>query len=131
MANIFYNAGKDALMNGSIGDMTSGTNIKLALIATGYSPQATHTWANVSSSVVAGSSVNLLTKTVSGAIFDAADVTITGLGSGISVTGYVVYFDNGTNQYPLVYVDTGTGLTFTTNGGNIIITFSGSGIFKL
>jgi len=132
MANTLVNEGKYELMKGTFGDMTSGTTIKLALVNNAIgSVTATSTYSSVSGNIVAGSIVSLGTKTVTNNIFDAADPTITGVASGISVKGYIVYFDNGSIQRLIGYVDTGTGLPFTTNGGNITVTFSGSGIFAL
>ena len=132
MANTLVNEGKYELMKGTFGDMTSGTTIKLALVNNSIGTvTSSSTYSSVSGNIVAGSTVSLSSKTVANNVFDAADPTITGVASGISVKGYIVYFDNGSIQRLIGYVDTGTGLPFTTNGGNITVTFSGSGIFAL
>lgn len=65
---------------------------------------------------------NLASKTVTGGVFDAADITITAV-TGASVESLVIYKDTtvaGTS--PLVaFIDTATGLPFTPNGGDLTI----------
>lgn len=132
MANILVNEGKYELLKGTFGDISSGTTIKLALVNSSIgSVTATSTYSSVSGNIVAGSTVSLSGKTITNNVFTASNPTISGVSSGISVKGYIVYFDNGSIQRLIGFVDTGTGLPFTTNGGNITITFSGSGIFAL
>lgn len=65
---------------------------------------------------------NLASKTVTGGVFDAADITVTGV-SGATVESVNVYKDTGTDTTsPLVaYFDTGTGFPFTPNGGDVTI----------
>jgi len=134
MANILVNEGKYELLKGTFGDLSSGTTIKLALVNNSIGTVNSATlYSNVSGNIVAGSIVSLTGKTITNNsnVFTAANPTISGVASGISVKGYIIYFDNGTIQRLIGFVDTGTGLPFTTNGGNITITFSGSGIFAL
>jgi hypothetical protein len=65
---------------------------------------------------------NLASKTVTGGVFDAADVTVTAV-TGNSIESLVIYKDTtvaGTS--PLVaFIDTATGLPFTPNGGDLTI----------
>lgn len=136
MANTLVNEGKYELLKGTIGDITSGTTIKLALVKTtsGFSSSTTYgdvAAASGGTNIITSSIVSLGSKTVTNNVFDAADPTITGVPSGITVNGYIIYFDNGSSKKLLGWVDTGTGISFTTNGGNITITFSVSGIFAL
>lgn len=74
---------------------------------------------------------NLASKTVTGGVFDAADITITAV-SGNSVESVNLYKDTtvaGTS--PLIaYIDTGTGLPFTPNGGDVTIQWD-SGASKI
>jgi hypothetical protein len=72
-------------------------------------------------------------KTFTNGVFDGTDVTFTAV-TGASVEAIVLYIDTGTaSTSPLVaYIDTSvTGLPVTPNGGDITITWNGSGIFAL
>lgn len=134
MANALYDKGREAFLSGSI-NMASDT-IKAALIDTGtYTVNlATHDfWDDVSAGVV-GTPVTLGSKTVTAGVFDAADSTFATV-TGASVEAIVLYKDTGTpSTSPLIaYIDTGTGLPVTPNGGDILITWDNgaSKIFKL
>jgi hypothetical protein len=127
MSNSLYKEGKNAFLNGLI-DMQNDT-IKIALYSNAYSPNAADTYATNFPTPV-GTPQTLGSKTVTGNVFDAADPTFTAVASGTQVNGYIIYADNGVTPYLIGWVDTGTGLPFTTNGGNITITFS-SGSSKI
>lgn len=65
---------------------------------------------------------NLASKTVTGGVFDAADVTVTAV-TGASIESLVIYKDTtvaGTSPL-VVFIDTATGLPFTPNGGDLTI----------
>lgn len=74
---------------------------------------------------------NLASKTVTGGVFDAADITITSV-SGNSVESVNLYKDTTVAATsPLIaYIDTGTGLPFTPNGGDVTIQWD-SGASKI
>lgn len=74
---------------------------------------------------------NLASKTVAGGVFDAADITITAV-SGASVEDVTIYKDSGVAATsPLIaFLDTGTGLPFTPNGGDVTIQWD-SGASKI
>lgn len=74
---------------------------------------------------------NLASKTVTGGVFDAADITITAV-SGNSVESVNLYKDTTVAATsPLIaYIDTGTGLPFTPNGGDVTIQWD-SGASKI
>lgn len=74
---------------------------------------------------------NLASKTVTGGVFDAADITITGV-AGNSVESVNLYKDTTVAATsPLIaYIDTGTGLPFTPNGGDVTIQWD-SGASKI
>lgn len=76
-------------------------------------------------------SANLGSKTVVGGVFDAADPTISAV-TGASVESVVFYKDSGVAATsPLItHHDTGTGLPFTPNGGDLTIQFD-SGASKI
>jgi len=142
MANALYPAGKRAFLNKSI-DMVNDT-INIALVKSSYSYSATHTnfTTDISTpSYVVGTPVALTSKAVAdygtpasspaNAAFDADDPTFTSVASGDTVKGYVIYHQ--TSGTLIGFVDTGAGLPFATNNGNVTITFSGgaSRIFAL
>lgn len=67
-------------------------------------------------------SPNLGSKTVTGGVADAADAALTGV-SGNSTESVVIYKDTGSaaTSRLMVFLDTGTGLPFTPNGGDLTI----------
>ena len=81
-----------------------------------------------------GTSGNLANKTTTGGVFDADDITITGV-TGDQFEYIIIYRDTGTagTSQLIACIDTATGLPCTPNGGDITITWdSGTNkIFKL
>lgn len=133
MANGIYIKGKEGILNGSINWLTD--NIKIALVDTGaYTVNlSTHTYlSDVPSGAIIATSANLDSKTVSGNAADAADVSFSSV-TGASVEAIVVYKDTGSTATSrlISYIDTGTGLPFTPNAGNIQIQWSVNGVFQL
>ena len=133
MANAIYPKAKEAFLSGAI-NMSSDT-IKIALVDTGtYTYNAAHEHYDDLSGVL-GTPVTLGSKTVTSGVFDAADATFTTPSAGTSIEALVIYKDSGSASTSdlIAYIDTGTGLPFTTNGADIDIIFdSGSNkIFAL
>jgi hypothetical protein len=133
MANALYTSYKVLLLNPGTLGTTSATavdlvddTIKVALIDTGtYTFSAAHDFYDDVSSAVVGTPQTLASKTVTGGVFDAADVTFTAL-SGGTVEAYVIYKDTGTpSTSPLIgYFDSvASGLPLTPNGGNVTLAF--------
>lgn len=141
MANALYPKYKEKLLNpGSLGS-TSGTavdlsddTIKIALVDTGtYTYSSSHEFYSSVSSAVIGTPQTLASKTVTDGVFDAADVTFTGV-TGSSIEALVIYKDTGTASTSslIAYIDVvSSGLPVTPNGGNITLQFNASGIFSL
>lgn len=141
MANALYPKYKEKLLNpGSLGS-TSGTavdlsddTIKIALVDTGtYTYNSSHEFYSSVSSAVIGTPQTLASKTVTDGVFDAADVTFTGV-TGSSIEALVIYKDTGTASTSslIAYIDVvSSGLPVTPNGGNITLQFNASGIFSL
>jgi hypothetical protein len=130
MASALYPIGKKAILDADI-DLLSDT-IKAVLIDTGtYTYSAAHDFYNDLSGVV-GTAVTLGTKSTTGGTFDAADSTFTAV-SGATVEAIVIFKDTGnTATSPLIaYIDTGSGLPVTPNGGDITVVWNGSGIFSI
>lgn len=132
MANALYNKAKESFIsqNPSI-DLDTDT-IKVALVDTGtYTFSAAHQYYSSVTGVV-GTPATLASKTITNGVFDAADVTFTAV-SGASVEALVVYKDTGSAATsPLIaFIDTGTNLPVTPNGGDITIQWNASGILTL
>jgi len=141
MANVLYPKFKEKLLNPGTLGQSSATSvdlvddvIRIALVDTGtYTYSATHEFLSDVTGVV-GTAQTLASKTVTNGVFDAADVTFTGL-TGDSVEAYIIYKNvsgvPGSSSL-IAYFDTATsGLPFTPNGGNLTIQFNASGIFAL
>ena len=133
MANAIYPKAKEAFLNGEI-DLTDNT-IKVALVDTGtYTYSTAHDFYNDVSGVL-GTPVALASKTVTSGVFDAADCTFSTPSAGTTIEALIIYKDKGNTATSnlIAYIDTGTGLPFTSNGADIDIVWdSGSNkIFAL
>lgn len=133
MANALYAAGKRALMNKQIDLVNDAINI--ALVKDTYTFAVEHTsYASSIQTHVAGTPVALSGKVVSdfgtpasspaNAVFDADDPTFTAVASGSTVESCVIY--HASSGTPIAYIDSGVGLPFATNGGNVTVNFSSS-----
>jgi len=138
MANAIQQSYKQNLLAGTAGydldvdDATDGPFV--ALVDTGtYTWNAGHDFYSDLSGVV-GTDQRITAPTVTNGVLDGGDLTYTAV-SGNSVEALVIYRHNsGANTtWPYVaYIDTGvTGLPVTPNGGDITVTWNGSGIIGL
>lgn len=134
MANALYPRWKEALLQFTTNNNLSAGTVKVALIDTGtYTYSSTDQFWSSASAASVGTPQTIGSKTFTNGVFDGADVTFTAV-TGNSVEALILYIDTGTAATsPLVaYIDTSvTGLPVTPNGGNITITWNGSGIFSL
>lgn len=131
MASVLYNSFKALLLTGGIN--LASDNIKVALIDTNdVAFNAAHDFLNDISSAVEETSGNLANKTTTNGVFDADDITFTAA-SGDPSEALVLYKDTGVaSTSPLIcFIDTGTGLPVTLNGGNVNVAWNASGIFAL
>jgi hypothetical protein len=135
MANALYAKFKQKLLEGSI-DMTAN-NIKAVLVDTAAYAVDLAVDEFLSSIPVGdriATSANLASKTVTGGVFDAADIVFTAV-SGDESEAIVLYKDSGAAATsPLIcYIDTATGLAVTPNGADINVAWSdgASKIFAL
>ena len=83
-----------------------------------------------------GSSVTIASgKTVTDGVADGVDITFSSVAAGDAIQALVIFKDTGAEATsPLIaYIDTGTGLPVTPNGGDITIQWDGGAnkIFKL
>jgi hypothetical protein len=134
MANALYPLWKQQLLQFTANNNLSAGTVKVALIDTGtYTYSAAHQFWTSASAASIGTPQTIGSKTFTNGTFDGADVTFTAV-TGNSVEALIIWIDTGTaGTSPLVaYIDTSvTGLPVTPNGGDITITWSGSGIFSL
>ena len=132
MANAIYPKWKEAIVQASANSSLGGT-VKVALVDTGtYTYSSAHEFYSSVSGVV-GTPATLGSKTYALGVFDAADVTYTGV-SGSSAEALIIYIDTGSSATSrlVYYSDTGwTNLPVTPNGGDITLQFNASGIFAL
>lgn len=135
MASGFYTAGLTAILNGNITLLTD--TIKATLIDTAYYTVnlATHDNYDDVPSAARVSAATLASKTISGAVFDAADTTFSAV-SGASVEAIIIWKDTGgeSSSTLIAYIDTATGLpTVALTNNTVVIAWDngGSKIFKL
>jgi hypothetical protein len=141
VANAIYTKAKQGLWSGDF-NVPSNT-MKVTLIDAGNYTVAISTDRYMNTNTVpsaarVGSHQTLGSKTVTDGVFDAADVTFTAV-SGASVEAIIIWKDggdggstaSGTNDLLLIYIDTGTNLPVTPNGGDIAVAWNASGIAAL
>lgn len=137
MANTLYDNARKLFLEGQLN--WANDTIKVTLVDTGaYTPIfANHKFfADVAPAArITGAGVTLTSKDTAGGAADAADVTFTSV-TGPSIEAIVIYKDVGgdASQSPLIaFIDTGTGLPITPNGGDIIVTWDNgpNKIFKV
>lgn len=131
MANTMYPIGKKAILDGDIDFLVD--TIKVAAMDTNHSYSAAHDhWDDVSANVI-GTPATLASKTTTSGTFDAADLAPAFTSVSTNITALVIYKDTGTPSTSdlICHIDTGTGLPLTQDGGNVDITWNGSGIFAI
>jgi len=134
MANVLYDPGRDAFLNGDI-DFTNDT-IRVYLVDTAdYAFSASHQY--LSQVAAAGRVANavLAGKTTSAGVADASDTVLSSV-SGDQCEALILVRDTGSDATSLLigYIDTAAaGLPVTPNGGDITITWDNGAnkIFKL
>lgn len=126
MANALYEEGKRALLNKEL-DIDTDT-LTIALVKNTYTFSQSHTnvTTSITPNVAAVTTLSGVTISAAGVV-DASDVTFPAVTAGDTISSIVIY--KGTT--PIVYLDTGVGFPFSTSGGDIAISWSVSGIFKL
>lgn len=137
MANAIYPKWKEARLQSTANAALDGsgtTGVYVALVDTGtYTYNAAHEFFSSLSGIV-GTDQELTSKTFTGGVLDAADITHPSV-SGATCEALVLYVKNAganTTWRLLAYIDTGvTGLPVTPNGGNIATTWNASGILAL
>lgn len=133
MANALYDKGREKFLTGAIN--ASADTLKCALIKDTYAPTlGSDEFFSTLSSHVIGTPQTLTSKTVTGGVLDAADVTFSAVPTA-AVKYCAIYKDTGSAATsPLIALfDTAAGLPVSTNGGDIIIAWDNGAnkIFKL
>lgn len=128
MANFLYNKAKQKFLGGDLDLETA--DIKVVLVDTDLytANQATDEFITaIAAGARVATSGNLTTKSITDGVFDADDVTLTSV-TGAESEAIVIYHDTGVEGTSslIAYIDTGTGLPITPNGGDIVLQFSGS-----
>lgn len=112
---------------------TSGTWCELVDTGT-YTYSAAHQYYNASLTGKVGTGMELTTPVVTSGTFKCDNTTWTAV-SGASVEALVLFRKNtgaDTTWRLVLYEDTGvTGFPVTPNGGNIIVTWNGTGVFTV
>lgn len=135
MANALYPKAKEAAL-GSGMNLSAGT-VKAYLIDTGaYTYSAAHQYlSDVPGGARIGTAQTLASKTLTNGVFDAADVTYSGLTSAPTIEAIVIAVDTGTDATsPLIaYIDTATGLPISAGatGGTVAWDNGANKIFAL
>lgn len=136
MANALFDYGREGFLAGDID--WDANNLKVVLLDTTVHDTIVVATDQFLSDINVGARIatsgNLASKTVTGGVADAADVTLTSV-TGDTVESLVIYQDTGVEATSrlIVFIDTATGLVLTPDGGNVTITWdSGANkIFKL
>jgi hypothetical protein len=135
MANALYDKGRQKFLEGSI--HWGSDDIKVILVDTAdYTVDLAvdEFLDDIDGDAVIATSANLGTKTTTGGVADAADVTFSAV-TGDQSEALVIYKDSGTaSTSPLIaYIDTASGLPVTPNGGDITVQWDNgtNKIFKL
>lgn len=132
MASVLYPKAKEGLLDGSI-DMDTHDIRAIVVDTADYTFSALH---DNLDDVAAGSRVAvsgaLTTKTCTNGTFDADDVVLSSV-TGDPSEAVILYKHTGTESTSrlICYIDSGSGLPVTPNGGNVTLAWNASGIFSL
>ncbi len=138
MTNAIYPVWKQEIIQATANSALNGsgtTGVFVALVDTGtYTYSAAHEFYSELSGVVGTDQEVGATKTYVNGVLDGADLTYTAV-SGNTVEALILYVKNAganTTWRLFCYIDTSvTGLPVTPNGGDITVTWNGSGIVGL
>ena len=141
MANALYDKGREAFLNGGI-DWTNDT-IKAHLVRStggGGGPYYTVNLATddflddipSNGDCRPSTAQTIGSKTSTDGVADGGDITFSAVASGDAIQYVIVYRDSGVESTSelIAFIDTGN-LPVTPNGGDIVVQWNPSGIFKL
>lgn len=132
MANSLYNPGKDHILGEATQIDLDGDTIKVVGVTSSYTFSAAHEFRSSLSGNEVGTAATL-TISITNGVVDAADLSPAFTGVSTDIDALVVFKDTGSAATsPLIaYFDTGTGFPLTQDGGNVDITWNGSGLFSI
>jgi hypothetical protein len=144
MANALFDPGREGFLAGEI---DWDTAVIKAIAVRGYTFSAAHKFVSdvtTAGGTIASTSAALSSKTVTSGVADAADMTPLFAAVAANATNHVIILIQSsavgggadvaaTAQRVIAYIDTGTNIPFTTNGGDINVTWDNgtNKIFKL
>lgn len=145
MANALYDLGREGFLAGEI---DANTAVLKTSLVRGYTPNlATHKFVSdvtTAGGTLVATSAAMSSITVTGGIFDAADITFTAVASGAAIPYLLIYQSSAVTggadvassaQRVIALIDTSTGvaLPVTPNGGDITVQWDNgtNKIFKL
>jgi len=124
MANSLYDKAREAFGNAQI-SWTADTIKALLVDTSAYTVNlATHQYlSDIAGGARVGTAQTLGTKTNTAGVFDAADISVTGLSSAPTVEAIVIYQDTGTESTSrlISYIDTATGLPTPAGASSITV----------
>ncbi len=129
MASALYPLGKKAILDADIDMLVDNLKVLGIDTADEVYNAADQFHSNITGAGIVFTSGNLATKTTTGGVFDAADITMTAV-TGDTIEALVLYKDTGVSgTSPLIaWFDI---TTFTPNGSDITIVWNASGIFAI
>lgn len=132
MTSAIYPKFKEALLSGAV-DLTSVDVRAILIDSADYTYSSAHDFLDdVPSGARVATSTALASKTVTNGVFDAADKTLSAV-TGDQSEAIILYVHTGTESTSrlICYIDSGTNLPVTPNGGDITVQWNASGIFAL
>lgn len=136
MANAVYGKGREAFGNAGIN--WGSDTIKAILVDTALytvSIDVDDALADIPAGARIGTAVTLASKTNTLGVFDAADLSFTGLSSAPTIEALVIFKDTGVEATStlITYIDTATGLPVAAGATQVDVTWDNGAnkIFKL
>ena len=137
--NLYPHFKQVALDSGHADNVDLNTETIKLLLVNGYTYDSADAYvADVTaSSTEIGRSGALTSPTVTNGTFDAADITISGLPSGDTITDVIVYSDAGASDAAKVIIahidedQSAVALSLLTDGSPVTVSFAAAGIFDL
>ena len=128
--NRFFPLGAQKILAGQIDFV--GNDIKVAIVASGYTYSDAHEFLSAVAGVTVGAPLALTTKNIAGGVLDADDLSFGALAAGNTCIALVMYRDTGNaSTSPLIaYFDQITGFPLTTNGGALGVPWA-DGVAKI
>lgn len=135
MANALFDFGRESYLGGDLAWDTNDMRLIFVDHADDTPVPATDQFlSDILGAARVAVSTSFGTKTITGGVADAADVTVTSV-TGDQFESIVIYYHTGTEGTSILvaFIDTATGLPATPNGGDITVQWdSGANkIFKL